>query len=95
MLRHWVFNSGLNPLLRGAGRAINTIAGMVMGLLCNIFLDWLFIMPLDMGMRGAAMAWCWQFLAPYFSWCAWSFKSSTPCVPRSFYPACCCCAGWW
>lgn len=62
-----VFNSGLNPLLRGAGRTISAMAGMVMGLLCNIFLDWLFIMPLDMGMRGAAMATVLaQFLSAVF-----------------------------
>lgn len=51
-----VLNSGVNPLLRGAGRTFLAMAGMVMGLLCNIFLDWLFIMPLNWGMRGAALA---------------------------------------
>ncbi|WP_367925330.1 MATE family efflux transporter [uncultured Ruthenibacterium sp.] len=51
-----VLNSGVNPLLRGAGRTFLAMSGMVMGLLCNIFLDWLFIMPLNWGMRGAALA---------------------------------------
>ena len=51
-----VLNSGVNPLLRSAGRTFLAMTGMVMGLLCNIFLDWLFIMPLNWGMRGAALA---------------------------------------
>lgn len=51
-----VLNSGVNPLLRSAGRTFLAMAGMVMGLLCNIFLDWLFIMPFSWGMRGAALA---------------------------------------
>ncbi len=30
--------------------------GMIAGALCNVFLDWLFIFPLQMGIKGAAIA---------------------------------------
>ena len=51
-----VFNSGLNPILRGMGRTVAAMAITIYSLLCNIFLDWLFIMVLDWGMAGAALA---------------------------------------
>lgn len=83
-----VFNSGLNPLLRGAGRTISAMAGMVMGLLCNIFLDWLFIMPLDMGMRGAAMATVLaQFLSAVFQLVCLVFQKQHPMRAAQFVPS--------
>ena len=51
-----VFNSGLNPLLRGDGQTFSAMAIMIFSLLCNIFLDWLFIVVFLWGMRGAALA---------------------------------------
>lgn len=51
-----VFNAGLNPLLRGAGRTVAAMAVTVFSLLCNIALDWLFIAVFAWGMRGAAIA---------------------------------------
>lgn len=51
-----IFNSGLNPLLRGSGRTVAAMAIMIFSLLCNITLDWLFIAVFAWGMRGAALA---------------------------------------
>ena len=51
-----IFNSGLNPLLRGSGRTVAAMAIMIFSLLCNILLDWLFIAVFAWGMRGAALA---------------------------------------
>ncbi len=51
-----VFNSGLNPLLRGAGQNLAAMLVMIEGLLLNIFLDWLLIMHFPLGMAGAAAA---------------------------------------
>lgn len=51
-----VFNSGLNPLLRGAGKNVAAMLVMVEGLLLNLFLDWLLIMRFPFGMAGAAAA---------------------------------------
>lgn len=48
-----IFNSGLNPLLRGSGRTVAAMAIMIFSLLCNILLDWLFIAVFAWGMRGA------------------------------------------
>ena len=51
-----LFSSGLLPLLRGSGRPVGAMAVMVLGLLANIFLDWLFVWVLRWGMVGAAAA---------------------------------------
>lgn len=51
-----IFNSGLNPLLRGSGRTVAAMAIMIFSLLCNILLDWLFIAVFAWGMHGAALA---------------------------------------
>ena len=51
-----IFNTGLNPLLRAHGLTVQAMAAMVAGLVCNIFLDWLFIFRLAWGMAGAAAA---------------------------------------
>ena len=51
-----VFNSGLNPLLRGVGKNVAAMLVMVEGLLLNLFLDWLLIMHFPFGMAGAAAA---------------------------------------
>lgn len=47
-----VFNSGLNPLLRGAGKNVAAMLVMVEGLLLNLFLDWLLIMHFPFGMAA-------------------------------------------
>ena len=83
-----VLNSGVNPLLRGAGRTFLAMSGMVMGLLCNIFLDWLFIMPLDMGMRGAAMATVLaQFLSAVFQLVCLVSQKEHPMRAAQFIPS--------
>ncbi len=51
-----VFTTGLLPLLRGSGRSVTAMVLMVLGLLGNIFLDWLCIQRLHWGMAGAALA---------------------------------------
>ncbi|MDL2214284.1 MATE family efflux transporter [Clostridia bacterium OttesenSCG-928-O13] len=42
--------------VRNDGRPGLAFAGMVSGALANIFLDWLFVFPLQMGIKGAAIA---------------------------------------
>ena len=82
-----VFNSGLNPLLRGTGRTFQAMTGMIMGLLCNIFLDWLFIMPLNWGMRGAALATVLaQFLSAVFQLLCLVLQKRFPMRAAQFIP---------
>lgn len=51
-----VFTTGIMPLLRGAGRAIASMSLTILGLVGNIFLDWLFIYYFAWGMKGVALA---------------------------------------
>lgn len=51
-----VFGTGLTPLLRNSRKTIAAMVIMVSGLVTNIVLDWWFIMGLQMGMPGAALA---------------------------------------
>lgn len=51
-----VLATGLLPLLRGAGRAVTAMCIMILGLLGNAFLDWLFIHVFQWGLAGAAFA---------------------------------------
>ena len=46
----------LNGLIRAEGNARVAMIGMVIGAVLNIILDAIFIIPLDMGIRGAALA---------------------------------------
>jgi len=47
---------GLNNLVRAEGNARVAMTGMIIGAVLNIILDAIFIIPLDMGIRGAAIA---------------------------------------
>lgn len=51
-----ILNAGLNPLLRSTGATVPAMAITVYSLFANIALDWLFIMVLNFGMAGAALA---------------------------------------
>lgn len=51
-----IFSNGLIPMLRGCGRAMAAMGVMVVGLVANIVLDWLFIDVFRWGMWGAAVA---------------------------------------
>ena len=51
-----VMTTGLLPLLRGAGKTMEAMVLTVLGLLGNIYLDWLFIHRYHWGMAGAALA---------------------------------------
>ena len=46
----------LNNVLRAEGKATLSMVGIAVGSVLNIFLDWLFIFPLEMGIAGAAIA---------------------------------------
>ena len=50
------FAMALNNLIRSEGNARIPMIGMVIGAVLNIILDAIFIIPLDMGIRGAALA---------------------------------------
>ena len=47
---------GLNSVLRASGHPNEAMIATIITVLANVFLDWLFIYPLDMGIRGAAIA---------------------------------------
>ena len=51
-----VMTSGLLPLLRGAGKTMEAMSLTILGLLGNIWLDWLYIHHYHWGMAGAALA---------------------------------------
>lgn len=46
----------LNAIIRGEGNPRMAMATMIIGAILNVFLDWLFIFPLSMGIKGAALA---------------------------------------
>lgn len=50
------FSVCLSFFARVAGNPLLASAGMILGSLANIVLDWLFIIHFDMGIKGAAMA---------------------------------------
>lgn len=51
-----VFTIGVMPLLRGIGRTFSAMSLTILGLVGNIFLDWLFIQHFNWGMQGVALA---------------------------------------
>jgi putative MATE family efflux protein len=50
------FGMALSNLIRAEGNARTPMIGMIIGAVLNIILDAIFIIPLDMGIRGAALA---------------------------------------
>ena len=54
ILTHIYF--GLNNMLRSMGHPKSSMIATVVAVTVNIFLDWIFIIRLDMGVRGAALA---------------------------------------
>jgi len=50
------FAMASNALIRSEGNARVPMIGMIMGAVANIILDAIFIIPLDMGIKGAALA---------------------------------------
>jgi Na+-driven multidrug efflux pump len=51
-----IFGMSLNGLVRAEGHARVAMTGMITGAVLNIILDAIFIIPLDMGIKGAALA---------------------------------------
>ena len=49
-------NTGVLPLLRGCHKTMQAMSFTVVGLLSNIFMDWLFIQAFQWGLAGAAVA---------------------------------------
>ncbi|MCC8165740.1 MAG: MATE family efflux transporter [Planctomycetes bacterium] len=52
----WTLSTWLAVFVRNDGRPSLAFWGMVAGAIANIFLDWLFVFPLQMGVKGAAVA---------------------------------------
>jgi putative MATE family efflux protein len=50
------FSMASNSLVRAEGNARVAMTGMILGAVANIIFDAIFIIPLDMGIRGAALA---------------------------------------
>ncbi|MDF2545493.1 MAG: family efflux transporter [Anaerosolibacter sp.] len=53
---YFPFVVSANNLIRAEGNAKAAMFSMLIGTILNIFLDYIFIFPLDMGIRGAALA---------------------------------------
>ena len=53
---YFPFVVSANNLIRAEGNAKVAMFSMLIGTILNIFLDYIFIFPLDMGIRGAALA---------------------------------------
>ncbi|SMP61506.1 MATE family efflux transporter [Anoxynatronum buryatiense] len=53
---YFPFVISANNLIRAEGNARAAMLSMLVGTIANIFLDYLFIFPLQMGIRGAALA---------------------------------------
>ena len=51
-----VFASGLVPLMRNHGASFYAMCSMALGCISNIALDYWFVMVLDLGLMGAALA---------------------------------------
>lgn len=51
-----VLSQGLVPILRNFKLNVYVMIVMSLSFISNIFLDWLFIYPLDLGLKGAAIA---------------------------------------
>ena len=62
----FLLNYILQCFVRNDGAPHLAMAGMITGSLSNVFLDWLFIFPLNMGIFGAVFA---TGLAPIISLC--------------------------
>ena len=52
----YMFGQAMNPIIRSDGSPRFAMVSTVAGAVTNIFLDWLLIYPLHMGMMGAAIA---------------------------------------
>ncbi len=51
-----MFAAGLTPILRNDNKVVSAMAIMVVGMVCNVFLDYLLIYTLNLGIQGAAIA---------------------------------------
>lgn len=51
-----ILANGLAPIIRNYGKTVLAMVSMILGFITNIVLDWLFIMKLGYGMKGAALA---------------------------------------
>lgn len=51
-----IMTTGTLPLLRGSGKTIHAMVYMIVGLIGNIVMDWLFIQVFQWGLAGAALA---------------------------------------
>lgn len=52
----YIYATALNPIIRTDGRPDLSMIMIAIGAICNIILDWLLVIKLDFGIRGAAIA---------------------------------------
>ncbi|MBR2664464.1 MAG: polysaccharide biosynthesis C-terminal domain-containing protein, partial [Clostridia bacterium] len=52
----YMFGQAMNPIIRSDGNPRFAMISTVAGAILNIILDWVFIYPMHMGMKGAAIA---------------------------------------
>ena len=78
----------LNSLIRAEGNARMAMTGMIIGAVLNIILDAVFIIPLDMGIKGAALATVIAQLisGAYLMYYYFSGKSFLKIHPRNLFP---------
>ena len=75
MVGFMIFNNigfVLNSIMRGEGSPKHAMISMIVGAVANIILDYIFIYPLKMGIKGAAIA---TVISQILSllWCIWFF----------------------
>lgn len=51
-----MISTGWNAAVRNLGAPKYAFFSMLAGALCNVFFDWIFIFPMDLGIQGAAIA---------------------------------------
>jgi len=78
----------LNGLIRAEGNARMAMTGMIIGAVLNIILDAVFIIPLDMGIKGAALATVIAHLisGAYLMYYYFSGKSFLKIHSRNLFP---------
>lgn len=52
----YIYATALNPIVRTDGRPDLSMIMIAIGAICNIILDWLLVIELDFGIKGAAIA---------------------------------------
>ncbi len=78
---------GINNIIRAEGRPVYAMTTIIIGAAVNVFLDWLFVYKMDMGVKGAAYATviaqaCASLWVCRFYFCSISYLKIRPAYVR-------------